>query len=155
MRPRSAAMAISRPAAARSGVMGFSTSTSMPEPSRKAAMSSWAVVGAATMAASTWPASARKSVRALVWYLAAASAARDFDQRQRPPVHQSGGAAQHGVGAFHGFESHAGALADDHALSHVESGQGVGDAAAVFDIGGLVFGGLAPGHWPGGGKQRF
>jgi len=43
------------------------------------------------------------------------AAPRGFYQRQPAAIHQGGGAAQHGVGALHGFHRHAGALANRHA----------------------------------------
>ena len=73
-------------------------------------------------------------------------AARDFHQREAASVDQAGGAPQHGVGAFHGLDRHAGAFADGDALAHVEARQRIGDAAAIIDIRLLGLVGLAPGH---------
>ena len=50
------------------------------------------------------------------------SAARDFHQGETAPVDQAGSAAEHGVGAFHGFDGDAGALADGYTLADVEAG---------------------------------
>ena len=55
------------------------------------------------------------------------AARRRFHQRQSLPFDQAGGAAQHGVGAFHGFERHARAVRDRHALADIETRERVSD----------------------------
>ena len=59
---------------------------------------------------------------------------RRFNQSQPLALHQARRAPEHGVGAFHRFESYAGPVGDGHALSQVEAGQRVGDFAAIFDV---------------------
>ena len=70
-------------------------------------------------------------------------------------VHQARRAAQHGVGAFHGFDRDARALADRDALADIEAGQRVGDAAAVIDIALLILIGLALVSTPSAAQQRL
>src|ERR1035437_4326322 len=81
------------------------------------------------------------------------AAARYLDHRHAPAIDQRGGAAQHGVGALHGLHGHTGAFANGDSLSHVEAGQRIGHAAAVFDIRQLFLGRLAARHHAGGGQQ--
>ena len=65
-------------------------------------------------------------------------AARDFHQREAASVDQTGRAAQHGVGALHGFHGDASPLGDGHALPDIVLGKRVGDASAIGDIALLV-----------------
>ena len=81
------------------------------------------------------------------------AAAAGFHQRERAAVDQRGGAAEHGVGAFHGLQGDAGALANGHALADVETRQGARDAAAVLYVGEFGLGGLAAGESALGGEQ--
>src|ERR1035437_7094878 len=83
------------------------------------------------------------------------AAAGYLDHRHAAPIDQRGGAAQHGVGTFHGLYRHAGAFADGDALSHVEAGQRIGHTAAVGDIGELFLFRLPARHHAGGGQQGF
>src|SRR5579859_631975 len=78
---------------------------------------------------------------------------RHFYQGEWLAVDQRRGAAEHGVGALHGFDGDAGAAGDGDTLADVPLGERMCDGAAVFEIGVLVFGGLAAGHHAGGGEQ--
>ncbi len=60
------------------------------------------------------------------------------------PLHERGGAAQHGIGAFHGFGGNAGFFADGHALADIGGGEGGSKTAAVTNIGFFFFIWLAP-----------
>ena len=63
-----------------------------------------------------------------------AAAAGDLHQPQGLPFTSAAARSQHRVGAFHGFEGDAGAIANGDALSDIEAGERVGDAAAVTNL---------------------
>ena len=78
-----------------------------------------------------------------------------FDQPQRLAVDQRCGAAQHGVGAFHGFGGDTGSFTDGYALADVAPAQRSGDAAAITDSLSSSLVGLAPRQHAFGRQQRF
>jgi hypothetical protein len=60
-----------------------------------------------------------------------------FDDDDALAAGDSRGALDGFVGAFHGFDGDAGAIADDDGLAEIEGGDLLGDVAAVGDVGGF------------------
>ena len=58
--------------------------------------------------------------------LVIAAAAGTFHEAEGLAFYQGRGAAEHGVGAFHGFDRYAGSFGDGHALTDVVHGEGRG-----------------------------